>query len=513
MMDGMNELKERLREVYDLNMAAALLRWDMSTYMPPGGAEARGRQLALISRLSHERQVDPQIGRLLDVLEKEVASMPHESDEFCLVRAARRDFDQANKIPAALVSEMESHFSHTYNVWAEARPANDFARVRPLLEKTLDLSRRLANCFPGYDHIADPLVDFNDHGMKTADIRRIFEELRTRLVPIVRAITSRPPADDACLRHDAEVSKQLAFGLQVIERYGYDFRRGRQDMTRHPFMTKFSLGDVRITTRTRQNDLTDSLFSTLHEAGHAMYEQGIRMEFEGTPLANGTSSGVHESQSRLWENQVGRSREFWTHFYPVLQKNFPSELNPVPLDTFYRAINKVGRSLIRTDADEVTYNLHVMIRFGLEVDMLEGRLAIKDLPEAWKARYKEDIGIDVPDHKDGVLQDVHWYSATIGGVFQGYTLGNIMAAQFFARAKKAHPDIPQQIQKGDFETLRGWLRENVYQHGSKFTAGELLERVTGGPLSIEPYMDYLWGKFQPLYGLREEERTAGAPTR
>jgi carboxypeptidase Taq len=510
MNERMKELKSRLGEVYDLGMSTAVLRWDMSTYMPPGGADARGRQLALLSRLAHERQVDPAIGRLLDALEKDVAKLPMDSDDYCLVRAARRDFEQASRIPVSLVGEMESHFSHAYNVWTEARPANDFHRVRPLLEKTLDLSRRLADCFPGYAHVADPLIDFSDYGMKTADIRRIFGDLRGRLVPVVRAITSRPPADDACLRHDAEVSRQLAFGLEVIERYGYDFNRGRQDMTHHPFMTKFSLGDVRITTRARKNDLTDSLFSTLHEAGHAMYEQGIRMDFEGTPLANGTSSGVHESQSRLWENQVGRSLEFWTHFYPVIQKNFPAELNKVPLDTFYRAINKVGRTLIRTDADEVTYNLHVMIRFGLELDMLEGKLAVKDLADAWIARYKEDLGVDVKDHKDGVLQDVHWFSATIGGVFQGYTLGNIMAAQFFAKAKEAHPDIPQQIQEGEFKTLHGWLKDNIYQHGSKFTPDELLQRVTGGPLSTEPYMDYLWGKFQPMYDLRDAERAAEA---
>jgi carboxypeptidase Taq len=368
----------------------------------------------------------------------------------------------------------------------------------------------MAGCFPGHAHVADPLIDFSDQGMKAADIRRIFGELRARLVPITRAILSRPPADDACLRHDAEVSKQLAFGLEVIRRYGYDFKRGRQDMTHHPFMTKFSLGDVRITTRARKNDLTDSLFSTLHESGHAMYEQGIRMDFEGTPLATGTSSGVHESQSRLWENQVGRGLDFWTFFYPEIQKNFPAELGKVPLDTFYRAINKVGRTLIRTDADEVTYNLHVMIRFGLELDMLEGKLAIKDLADAWAARYKEDLGVDVPDHKDGVLQDVHWFSGPIGGVFQGYTLGNIMAAQFFAKAKAAHPSIPEEIRRGGFGTLHGWLRENIYQHGAKFTPDELLERVTGGPLTIGPYADYLWGKFQPLYGLREEERTVAS---
>lgn len=508
MNERMNELKARLGEVYDLQMAAALLRWDMSTYMPPGGAPARGRQLALLGRLAHERQTDPQMGRLLDAAQKDVAGMPKDSDDYCLVREARREFDMATRLPAALVEEMESHWTHAYSMWTAARPANDFARVRPVLEKTLELSQRLAECFPGYAHIADPLIDFGDKGMKVADVRRVFDDLRAQLVPIARAILSRAPADDACLHHDADESRQLAFGLEVIRRYGYDFARGRQDLTPHPFMTKFSLGDVRITTRTRKNDLTDSLFSTLHESGHAMYEQGIRMEFEGTPLAHGTSSGVHESQSRLWENQVGRSREFWSFFYPKIQENFPAELKNVSLDTFHRAINKVGRTLIRTDADEVTYNLHVMLRFGLELDMLEGKLAIRDLPDAWARRYKEDLGVEVQDHKDGVLQDVHWFSGPIGGVFQGYTLGNIMAAQFFAKAKEAHPAIPDEIGRGEFGTLHGWLRENIYQHGAKFTPEELLQRVTGGALRTGPYLDYLWNKFQPLYGLRDEERSA-----
>jgi carboxypeptidase Taq len=276
-------------------------------------------------------------------------------------------------------------------------------------------------------------------------------------------------------------------------------------------MTKFSLGDVRITTRSKKSNFTESLFSTLHESGHAMYEQGIRMEYEGTPLATGTSSGVHESQSRLWENQVGRGRDFWAHFYPTMKKVYP-ELAGVSEDAFYRAINRVQRSSIRTESDEVTYNLHVMIRFDLEVEMLEGRLKIKDLPEAWNARYKEDLGIEVSEDKNGVLQDVHWFAGEIGGAFQGYTLGNIMAAQFFARAKEAHPDIPEQVRNGKFDVLRGWLTENIYQHGAKYTADELVERVTGGPLTTDPYLDYLWGKFQPLYGLKEEERTAGVET-
>jgi len=273
--------------------------------------------------------------------------------------------------------------------------------------------------------------------------------------------------------------------------------------THHPFTTKFSLGDVRITTRVKEDYLGECLFSTLHEAGHAMYEQGINRDFEGTPLGTGTSAGVHESQSRLWENLVGRSRGFWQFFYPQLQAVFPSQLGAVPLEMFYRAINKVERSLIRTDADEVTYNLHVMIRFDLELALLEGRLAIGDLPAAWRERYQADLGIVPPADRDGVLQDVHWYDGIIGGAFQGYTLGNIMNAQFYEAALRAHPEIPAEIARGEFATLHNWLKTNIYQHGSKYTASELVESVTGQPLSIEPYIRYLRAKYGELYRISE----------
>jgi carboxypeptidase Taq len=498
---NLQELKGRLLEIYDLNMANALLRWDQTTYMPAGGAEARGRQMAVLGRIAHEKQTDPALGRLLEGLERELRGQPPDSDEAALVREARRDFERAVRIPGAFVSEFSTHTAASYQAWTTARPANDFARIRPVLEKTLELSRRLAGYFPGYQSIADPLIDFSDPDMKAADVRDIFGRLRTRLVPIVQAITEKPLTDDRCLKQHAPEPLQLAFGLEVIRRFGFDFERGRQDKTHHPFMTKFSLGDVRITTRVHEDDVTDALFSTLHESGHAMYELGIRRDFEGTPLAEGTSSGVHESQSRLWENLVGRSLGFWKFFYPRLQAVFPSQLGAVPLETFYRAINKVERSLIRTDADEVTYNLHVMLRFDLELELLEGTLAVKDLPEAWRARIQRDIGIAVPDDKDGVLQDVHWYSGTIGGAFQGYTLGNIMSAQVFEAALRAHPGIPGEIEQGRFETLHGWLRENVYQHGRKYNAADLIRRATGQPIGIEPYVRYLWTKYQPLYGL------------
>jgi carboxypeptidase Taq len=507
-MTSLQALKARLLEADDLDRAARLLHWDQTTYMPPGGGEARGRQIATLSRLAHEHFTAAETGRLLDEATRETASLPYESDEASLVRVTRREWDKLNRQPASLVAELQEHYARSYQAWIEARPANDFARMRPFLERTLELSRRLANCYPGYDHIADPLIDFADDGMTAASVRSLFAELRGRLVPLAQAITSRPPADSSCLRKRARMDDLLAFGVEVVRRFGYDFQRGRQDLTRHPFMTKFSHGDVRITTRWNEEDLTDSLFSTLHECGHALYEQGIDPSYEGTPLSYGASAGVHESQSRLWENFVGRSREFWEHFYPRLQAASPDQLRDVPLDVFYRAVNRVERSLIRTDADEVTYNLHVMLRFELELDMLEGKLAIRDLPRAWSERFERDIGIPVPDDRNGALQDVHWFDGRIGGVFQGYTLGNILSAQFFAAAVAAHPGIPAEIRNGEFATLRGWLRENVYRHGAKFTPTELVRRVTGHDLTVAPYLDYLWRKFQPLYGLREEESAA-----
>ncbi len=501
MEQKLQELKTHLLEVNDLNSANALLSWDQTTYMPPGGAAARGRQMATLGRLAHEKFTDPAIGKLLDDLRTYEESQPYDSDEASLIRVTRREYERSTRIPAEFVARLNEHQAESYQVWTEARPANDFRRVKPYLEKTLDLSRQLANYFPGYEHIADPLIDFSDEGMKVSTVRPIFAELRAQLVPIVQAITTQPAADDACLKQQYPEEQQLAFGHDVIQTFGYDFNRGRQDKTHHPYMTKFSLGDVRITTRVKERDLGDALFSTMHEAGHAMYEQGIRQELEGTPLAGGTSAGVHESQSRTWENLVGRSRNFWTFFYPKLQAVFPEQLKPVPFETFYRAINKVEPSLIRTDADEVTYNLHVMIRFDFETALLEGTLAVGDLAEAWHARYQSDLGLRAPDDRDGVLQDVHWYGGVIGGSFQGYTLGNIISAQFYESALQACPQIPDDMRKGQFTALREWLTRHVYQHGSKFTANDVIMRATGRPLTIEPYIRYLRTKYGELYQL------------
>jgi len=501
MQEKLAKLKARLREVNDLQSAAALLQWDQATYMPRAGAAARARQVATLQRLAHEQFIDEGVGRLLEEMRPYEQDLPYDSDEAGLLRVARREYERAAKVPAGFTARMAEHQAASYEVWTRARPANDFAAVRGCLEKTVDLSRELAGFFPGCRHIADPLIDFADYGLTVALLRPLFAELRGELTPLVEAIAAAPPPDDACRRQFFDPGQQLDFGLSVVRQFGYDFDRGRQDQTHHPFMTKFSLGDVRITTRVKPNDLGEALFSTLHEAGHALYEQGINPDYEGTVLAHGASAGVHESQSRLWENLVGRSLVFWQHAYPRLQTVFRTQLGHVPLATFYRAINKVQRSLIRTEADEVTYNLHVMIRFELELALLEGKLAVGDLPEAWRAAYRRDLGLEPSDDRDGVLQDVHWYAFQVGGCFQCYTLGNLMSAQFHQAALQARPDIPADIAAGRFDTLHGWLREHLYRHGSKYTAAELLQRVTGGPLQVGPYLRYLKQKYAPLYGV------------
>src|SRR5438128_10980617 len=356
------------------------------------------------------------------------------------------------------------------------------------------LAASTPTCLPPYHHVADPLIDDADEGMTAASVRRLFAALRADLVPMVDSITEQSEEDHRRLGYFGE-SAQLAFCLSVIKRIGYDFQRGRLDRTVHPFCTRLSAGDVRITTRVFENDLTQALFSSLHEAGQALYEQSVDPVLEGTPLGRGASVGVHESQSRLWENVVGRSRGFWEYFYPLLQRTFPGQFDRVRLETFYRAINKVERSLIRTEADEVTYNLHIMLRFELELKMLEGTLRAKDLPEAWRAGMDSYVGVVPPDDRDGCLQDVHWFSGIMGGGFESYTIGNILRSQFYAAAMMVHRNIPKEIAAGEFEPLHSWLRENLYRHGRKFKPSELVRRVTGEQMNSGPYLSYLRAKY------------------
>jgi carboxypeptidase Taq len=441
------------------------------------------------------------LGELLDNLEDYVDKLPADSDEVALIGVARRNYERATRVPNTLMGEIANQIGLSYSAWAAARPKNDWATMRPILEKTLELSRRYADFFPDAQHIADPLIDSSDEGMTVATIRPLFAELRTFLTPLVQAIAAKPETDASCLQQFYPEAQQWAFGERIIRAYGYDFNRGRQDKTHHPFMTRFNWGDCRITTRFDENFLNVGLFATLHEAGHALYEMGTDPRFDGSPLGQGTSSGVHESQSRTWENIVGRSLPFWKFYYPQLQEVFPQQLGNVDLLTFYKAINKVEPSLIRVEADEVTYNLHVIIRFELECELLEGSLSIADLPEAWRARYQEYLGVSPTNDADGVLQDVHWYGGLIGGAFQGYTLGNILSGQFMAAARKAIPNLADQWQAGNFEPLHTWLLENIYRYGRKFSTVELVRRITGGPLELGPYKEYLTTKYSDMYDL------------
>ena len=501
MQAKLQELEGRLGEIDDLESSAAVLAWDQRSFMPTGGAAARARQIGTLKRLAHIKFTDAALGRLLEELRPYEESLPYDSDEASLIRVTRRDYERATRIPPAFKAEYDSNAAMTYQVWTKARAEDDFAAVRPYLEKTLDLSRRYAAFFPESEHVIDPLIALSDEGVTGSDLRQIFGDLRDKLVPMVRAIAAQPAPDDSCLHEHFPAEKQLAFGLEIAQHLGYDLERGREDLSDHPITTSFSFDDVRITTRVDENDVTKALFGTIHESGHAIYTQNIRPELERTPIGHGATSGVHESQSRLWENVVGRSRSFWAFAYPRLQSVFRDQLGSVPLEAFYRAINKVSPGLFRVNSDEVTYSLHCAMRFQLELDLLDGRVAVRDLPEVWHERFMENFGIAPTNDREGVLQEMNWYCGRIGGLYQHFTLGNIMSALWFECALNAHPEIETEMAQGEFGTLRGWLTEKIHRHGRKFTISELVERVTGGPLTIDAYIRYLQTKYGELYGL------------
>jgi carboxypeptidase Taq len=501
MGEKLNRLRELLGVVADLQAARSVLGWDQQTYMPPGGAGGRAMQLATLSRLAHERFVSDEMGAALQAARSEVADLDPDSDDARLVRKAGRDFDKARKVPSKWVGEFTRITALAHQAWEKARAEADFSQFQPLLEKIFELRRQYVDFFAPYDHIYDPLLDDFEPGMKTAEVQVVFDELRSQQIELVQAIAERgTPVDDSVLHQPFDEQKQWDFGIEVIKAIGYDFDRGRQDKSVHPFTTGFGTGDVRITTRFDPNFLNTALFGTLHEAGHAMYEQSVNPDFDRTSLGEAASLAIHESQSRMWENLVGHSWAFWVAFYPRLQKTFPSQLGDVNLETFYRAVNKVERSLIRVEADEATYNLHIMLRFELEIALLEGTVTPGDVPEAWNAKFQEFLGLTPPDDAKGVLQDMHW-SAGLIGYFPTYALGNLMASQLWARIEDDIPDLGSKIEQGEFGDLLGWLRENVHRHGAKFEPMELLNRITGSGLTAQPYLRYLRSKFGEIYKL------------
>lgn len=500
-MTALQQLKEVLGVVSDLERTAELLAWDQETCMPPGGVSARASQAATVSRLAHERLTSPEVGSLLEKAESEVAGLPFDSDDASLVRVARRDYDDQVKLPPDLVADMARAMSEAQPVWAEARERSDWKLFEPRMQTTVDLARRVAEAY-GYERKPmDALIAHYEPGLTATQVESIFSQLKSAIVPLVREIGERADAvDDSVLDGDYDPARQIALSLEVVQQLGYDLQRGRQDLSRHPFCCSFGPGDVRITTRTKRNIRDSCLFSSIHESGHAMYEQGVSPALDRTPLCSGASPGVHESQSRLWENLVGRSRPFWRHFFGKLRETFPEALDGIAEEGFYRAVNKVQPSYIRVDADEVTYNLHIMLRTEIESDLLEGRLSVADVPEAWNARLEEYLGLQPPPAQEGCLQDIHWTFPQLGS-FVGYTLGNVISAQVMETIRRDLPDLDAQVEAGEFARLREWLVSHLYVHGRKFTPSELVERLTGRPISVEPWVAYIRGKYGELYGL------------
>ncbi len=498
MENKLNQLRNILNEVHDLNAVSALLGWDQQTNMPPGGAEGRGYQSGTIDKIAHEKFTSSEVGKLLEDLLISTASLDPDSDDARLVKVTHREFEKRVKVPPAMVVEFAQVTTMAQQVWQDARAENDFAKFQPWLEKILDLGHRYSELFAPYEHVYDPLLDQFEPGLKTSEVKQIFDAIRPVQVELIKKISEKPQVDDSFNYLTYDVQRQWDFGVEVITKFGYDWKRGRQDKSAHPFTTNFGIDDVRITTRVFPNHLSSAIFSTMHEAGHAMYEQGVDHALSRTPLAGGTSLAFHESQSRMWENLVGRSLPFWEHFYPRLQEFFPEQLNNLSLEAFYKGINKVEPSLIRVEADEATYNLHIMLRLELEIAMMEGKLKVKDLPEAWNAGMQDYLGISPTDDSKGVLQDVHW-STGLMGYFSTYALGNLVSLQLWERILADIPDLYDQFRSGEFSALLGWLRQNIHRHGSKFEPQELIQRITGSKIDPSAYINYLHTKFGQIY--------------
>jgi len=489
------ELLVRLGEINDLQRASDLLGWDEETKMPPLGAPARAEARATLSRHAHELLVSEELGALLEELRPFEESHDRESFEASVVRVARRDYEKATRIPPRLRAELTRQASLGYRTWLEAREANDYAIFLPQLERALELVHEQVACFDPPGDPYDVLLDDYEPGMKTAEVEAVFDRLKAELVPMLASVTG--PVDDSCLRGTFPPDAQRRFALQMLAEWGMDADSWRLDDTVHPFASSFAPTDIRLTARFHEQDL-HGVLSCMHEFGHGLYERQVDPAYTRTPLAHGVSSAFHESQSRMWENLVGRNLATWRHFYPRLQEAFPA-LGSVPLETFHRALNKVERTLRRVDADEVTYCLHIILRFELERDLLSGAVTPRDLPEAFDAKMREYLDLQPPTPVDGVLQDVHW-SEILFGYFPTYALGNVVSVQLWQRAEADLGDLDAQFESGEFAPLREWLREHVHRWGRVFEPTELLERAAGGPLDPEPYLAYLRRKLESLYG-------------
>ncbi|MFZ4827125.1 MAG: carboxypeptidase M32 [Phototrophicaceae bacterium] len=494
-------LLARLGDIHNLNRANAVLSWDRETQMPPDGAQARGRQMQTLSRITHEMFTSDETQRLLEEAEREIEGADYDSIPASMVRIVRRDLQEAIKVPAQHVSEFSKLTSDAHHSWIEARATNDFSRFEGDLERIVEMLRQETEYLGYADVPYDALLGKYERAVTTAQVKALFDGHRQELVELVAAIQSvAGRVDDAVLRQHFPQAEQDAFCRKIATAVGYNFRRGRLDVSVHPFSISFSNKDSRITTRFNDNWLSPALFGTLHECGHSMYEQGIPDEISGTMIGRGTSLGVHESQSRTWENLVGRSKGFWVWALPLLKEQFPQQIGDITLEDFYKAINKSTPSFIRVEADEVNYNLHIMLRFEIEQQLIHGQLAVKDVPQAWNSLFEESFGMLPNSNTNGCLQDIHWSMGALG-YFATYALGNLLGAQYYNQAVQDAPSIPSDIENGRFETLLNWQRENLHQHGRKYNADELTRRVTGEGIQSQPYVAYLKRKYSEVYGL------------
>lgn len=505
------ELQRQVAKINDVLNALSVLTWDSRTQMPLGGADTRGQQLATLTDLARRLILGSELRQALEGAEHEVSSQAPDSIPARTVAQVREAVEVSSRIPAELVSDIAALKPTAQAAWGEARAANDFPRFQPYLEQMLDLSRQLAEAIGYSEHPYDALLLQYEPGMTARSLSALLSELKTATLPLVRAIAQKEPPRCDFLNRDYPEDAQREFALGLAKKFGYDLSRGRLDISLHPFEISFTRQDVRITTRYRRDYLPTGLFGVLHETGHALYEQGVSPEltrsalttdFLGLYAVGGASFGTHESQSRLWENLVGRSWVFWQVQFPALRATFPEQLGGVDAETFYRAVNRVSPSLIRVEADELTYNLHILLRVELEMALLEGRLAVRDLPNAWNAKVKEYLGLEVPSDTLGVLQDIHWSTGYFGS-FPTYTIGNIMSAQFFTAARERVRGLEDALAQDDYAPLLKWLQDNIYQHGRRFSPQELLKHTTGKPLTTGPYLSYLREKYGMLYGLGE----------
>lgn len=494
-------LKARLREVATLQSTGALLAWDQETMMPPAAADFRAEELSLIASLAHRRFTDNAVGDMIAACEADPDSTS-DPERAANLREIRRDWDRATRVPAELVAEISETSSRALEVWRQARKDSDFGAFRPWFEKHLALQRRKAECYgvPVGGELYDALMEDYEPGMRAAEVERLFGPLRAAITPLMaELIGSSHRPDPAPIRVKLPGERQREFNRRIAEGIGYDFRAGRLDTSTHPFTEGMAPGDTRITTRYGEYQYVESVYSTLHEAGHGMYEQGLpKAELHGQPLSEAISLGIHESQSRMWENQVGRGRAFWTWALPIARDVFGESLGTYAADDYYAAVNFVRPNLIRVESDEVTYNLHIMLRFDLERALVRGDLEVSDVPDAWNERVKRDLGLDVPDDRRGCLQDIHWSMGSIG-YFPTYTLGNLYAGQLWEAVNAEIPDLDAGMARGEFHPLLSWLREKLHRHGRRYSAAETCKRLTGRPLSHDSLIRYLQAKLRPLY--------------